>query len=353
MQNPFYNSKEKRLRSLIRILIQTGLFLLGTIVAGMILAVIMMVILAAQGKLSLEVLSDPTALNELIMVGSGSLYVTASQLFSLLFMVLTFWFAAKFLDRRKFKDFGFHFSKQWFMDLGFGLLLGAVLMAFIFLTELAFGWVKVTGFMKTASTQGPAILLIFFSLIGYICVGIYEEMLSRGYHLRNLAEGLNFKFLGPKGGLWLAYIISSSIFGIMHILNPNTSLMSTLNIILAGFFLGIGFVLTGELAIPIGLHITWNFFQGNVFGFPVSGIGKGASFIEINQLGSTWMTGGSFGPEAGVIGITAMLIGSILTILYVKQTRGAIKMQYRLALYEAAHLSAQQKTEERLNQLPA
>ena len=212
-------------------------------------------------------------------------------------------------------------------------------MVLFFLVELAFGWIEVTDYVTTATGEGSAMGVIVASLIGYICVGIYEEMLSRGYHLRNLAEGLNFKAIGPRAALWLAYLISSSIFGILHATNPNASLVSTVNIILAGFFLGLGFVLTGELAIPIGLHITWNFFQGNVFGFPVSGNATSGTFIQTLQLGPDWMTGGAFGPEAGVIGILAIIVGSLLTILYVKQTRGAVSLQYDLAVYEPKHLA--------------
>ncbi|MAT43289.1 MAG: CPBP family intramembrane metalloprotease domain-containing protein [Anaerolineaceae bacterium] len=335
MKNPFYNAKEKRLRSGLRIIIQSGVFLFGTILAGVVLAFVMVAILAAQGKLNSDLLQDPGSLNAVIMNTSGSLFVLFSQVVSLILIILTMFLAARFLDRRKFIDFGFHFSKRWFWDLGFGLFLGALLMALIFLVEYAFGWVEITGYVTTLSVKTPASTIILYSLVGYICVGIYEEMLFRGYIFRNLAEGLNFKTLGTRGGLWLAYLISSSIFGIAHLLNPNASLISTVNIILAGLFLGLGFVLTGELAIPIGLHITWNFFQGNVFGFPVSGTGSGATVIQINQLGSDWITGGVFGPEAGLIGIIAILIGSLLTILYVKQTRGDLNIQYRLADYKS------------------
>ncbi len=353
MANLFYNPQERRLRALVRIIIQIGLFLLANIVFGIILSFIMMAILTLQGKLSLEIMSDAAALNDLIMNGLGGFYVMFSQIFSLGSILLTFLFAAKFLDRRKFKDFGFRFSKQWFADFGFGLLLGGVLMTLIFLTELAFGWVEIAGYLQTASTQAPAIILVLFSFIGYICVGIYEEMLFRGYHLRNLAEGLNFKFLGNRGAILVAYILSSSIFGIAHMANPNATVVSTVNIILAGLFLGLGFVLTGELAIPMGLHITWNFFQGNVFGFPVSGTGHGSSFIEINQLGSTWMTGGNFGPEAGVMGILAMLLGTLLTILYVKQTRGKVKLETKLAEYQTSEQVVSSGKDQTIEEVPA
>jgi len=72
---------------------------------------------------------------------------------------------------------------------------------------------------------------------------------------------------------------------------------------------------TGRLSTAIGLHISWNFFEGVVFGFPVSGDKEGASLIGIHQLGPPIVTGGAFGPEAGVIGIAASLLGIVALLV--------------------------------------
>jgi hypothetical protein len=113
---------------------------------------------------------------------------------------------------------------------------------------------------------------------------------------------------------------------------------------LAGVFLGLAYVLTGELAIPIGLHITWNFFQGNVFGFPVSGGDfSQATFIAIEQGGPDVWTGGAFGPEAGLMGIVAMLVGSGLIVLWVRWRRGSVGLHLPLA-QAPAHLRTEQET---------
>ncbi len=121
---------------------------------------------------------------------------------------------------------------------------------------------------------------------------------------------------------------------------------------LAGLFLGVGFVLTGELAIPIGLHITWNFFQGNIFGFPVSGSNSGTSLISISQGGPDLLTGGAFGPEAGLIGILTMILGTLLTILYIRQTRGAVRLHTALAQYQKPTPKKQTDSEELLDIQP-
>jgi uncharacterized protein len=83
--------------------------------------------------------------------------------------------------------------------------------------------------------------------------------------------------------------------------------------------LGVGYVLTGQLAIPIGVHISWNFFQGNVFGFPVSGLdGLGAKFLATETSGPELWTGGVFGPEAGLLLPFAIALGSLMTFSWVR-----------------------------------
>jgi hypothetical protein len=332
MKNPFYNKEQNRLRALWRILIQGGLFLVGLTLITTVLGVIAMLFMAASGQTDLDLLLNQDALMDLMMSLGGGWFFALNGVGTVVVILLTFLLAGYLLDRRKFVDFGFHFSRLWWLDLGFGLALGALLMMLIFVIELAAGWIMIEG---TIRTTGSSFLSGWLAvLVGFICVGIYEEMLFRGYHLRNLVEGLNWKIWGSRSALWIGYVLSSSIFGLAHATNPNATWISTLNLVLAGLFLGLGFVLTGELAIPIGLHITWNFFQGNIFGFPVSGSNSGTSLIRILQGGPNLFTGGAFGPEAGLVGILAMLIGSILTILYVRKTRGEVRMRTELVDYQ-------------------
>jgi membrane protease YdiL (CAAX protease family) len=246
--------------------------------------------------------------------------------------LLSVWLAGRFLDRRPFADFGFHLSVGWWLDLLFGMALGALLMTTVFLVQSGLGWVTVTGSFESLVPGAPFRLAVLVPATLFVCVGFYEELVFRGYQLRNAAEGLNSSSLGPRGAVVLAWALSSAFFGYLHAANPSATILSTANVALAGLMLGCGYVLTGELAIPIGLHVTWNFFQGTVFGFPVSGLRiGGATFLSIEQGGPDLWTGGPFGPEGGLLAPAAMALGIVLTALWVRLRRGRVAVHAPIA----------------------
>jgi membrane protease YdiL (CAAX protease family) len=246
--------------------------------------------------------------------------------------VLSVWLAVRFLDRRPFRDLGFRLDRGWWLDLLFGLALGTLLMTAIFLVESGLGWISVAGTFETTGTGAPFALSILIPLAAFACVGFSEEAVSRGYQLRNAAEGLNYPTLGPRRAVVLAWVFSSVFFGALHAGNPNATALSTFNITLAGLMLGFGYVLSGQLAIPIGLHVTWNFFQNAVYGLPVSGFETfGASFLSTEQAGPELWTGGTFGPEGGLIAPAAMLLGVLLTALWVRLRTGRVSLHTPIA----------------------
>jgi uncharacterized protein len=181
-------------------------------------------------------------------------------------------------------------------------------------------------------TNTSFFLAIVAPMVLFFCTGISEELVFRGYQLKNIAEGLNFSRVGPKRAILLAWILSSTVFGLLHLTNPNATAISAINIAVTGLLLGVGYLLTGRLAISIGLHMSWNFFEGNVFGFPVSGLEPvGAEFISIEQGGPLLWTGGAFGPEAGLVDIAVSVIGSLLILLWVRARSGRVALQTSLA----------------------
>jgi hypothetical protein len=248
------------------------------------------------------------------VVGTALPQVVALTLVSGTASALAVAFVGRYVDRRRLSDLGFGLDRDWWLDLGFGLLLGAVLMTLVFAVELALGWVVVTG---TFEPRG-SFLSVFLAVVAlFVVVGVQEELLARGYLLTNVCEGL-VGWLGDRGATVVAVLLSSAVFGGLHLGNPNATLVSTLSISVAGVMLAAGYVFTGDLAIPIGLHVTWNLFQGGVYGFPVSGLGIDAAVVAVSQRGPDLWTGGAFGPEAGLLGVAAILLGTLAVVGYVR-----------------------------------
>jgi membrane protease YdiL (CAAX protease family) len=306
----FWNKEEARLRAGWRLVFQ------------FVILILFMVILAIlDSNLADSLPKSP-------MGKSDSILLPIELLIALLFSVS---FAGRFLDRRRFADFGFRFSPSWWVDLGFGLALGALMMTAIFFIELATGWAAITETFKSGVNGIAFPIDILSALVTFICVGIYEELLGRGYQLKNLAEGLNLKSLSPKGAIVLAALDTSAFFGLLHALDPNATIISTLNLMLAGLLYSTAYLLTGELAVPIGYHIMWNFFESSVFGFRGSGFDLGTTCIAIRQGGPDLWTGGAFGPEAGLVGTGARLVGILFIIGWVRLRYGKVSLQEKLA----------------------
>ncbi|HEY3312307.1 MAG TPA: type II CAAX endopeptidase family protein [Anaerolineales bacterium] len=219
--------------------------------------------------------------------------------------------ARRFLDKRPVVSLGLQPSRQALIDLLVGIAIPLFQMGMIFGLEVALGWTKVDGFAWNME-PGPAIWSGFgLWMVVFLIVGWQEELLSRGYHLQALESGLN---------LFWAVLISSSIFAALHIFNPGATWVSTLGLLLAGLFLALPYLLTRQLWLSIGLHIGWNFFEGVVFGFPVSGLNT-FTLLRHTVSGPELWTGGVFGPEAGLVVIPALLLGSGLVFLYVRTAR--------------------------------
>ncbi|MDH5505704.1 MAG: CPBP family intramembrane metalloprotease [Anaerolineae bacterium] len=233
-------------------------------------------------------------------------FLKNAHLIALLAVTVSVHYARSYFDQRSFASLGLAWNWRAMNDLATGIAISAMMMGAIFVCEAAFGWVRI----QALAWESQSALQILagaaeWGLI-FIAVGWYEELLIRGYFLQNLAAGLN---------MTAAIIISSAIFGLGHLGNPGASWASTLSILIAGLFFTYAYLRTQQLWLPIGLHIGWNFFQGPIFGFPVSGLETSRLVIHTTQ-GPEWLTGGVFGPEAGAILLPALAIGAFLVQRY-------------------------------------
>lgn len=302
--NPFWNRDQKRLRAGWRVLIQAVLFVVA--------------------------LASSTKMTQLLHGGAAGA-IAGSLSYIALGVTLT-WLMSRFVDRRRFADLGFHFNGGWWIDFIWGIVLGGILMSGIFLSMHFQGWVHITR-MQVTDFAVPFAAAMAINALVQLSVGINEELTFRGYQLRNIAEGFSGKPFGPRGGIVMALLISSAVFGLGHLGNPNASWVSSTNIVLAGFMIALPFLLTGELATPIGLHLSWNFMQGNVFGFAVSGTTTGTQLLDVDVTGPELWTGGAFGPEAGLLGVVWMLIGCVLSLAWVALRRGNLRLHTAIAIF--------------------
>ena len=214
--------------------------------------------------------------------------------------------ARRFLDKRSIESLGLKLNHWTLIDILAGILITLLQMGLIYLLMSWLGWITFQGFAWQFDPISLVLknVLLFFAM--FILVGWTEELLCRGYQLQTIASGLN---------LFWGVLLSSAIFGVLHIFNPGANWASTLGIFLAGLFFAYAYIRTRQLWLPIGMHLGWNFFEGVVFGFPVSGLDI-YPLMRIQVHGPELWTGGVFGPEAGLIVIPALLVGVLLIRFY-------------------------------------
>jgi hypothetical protein len=286
----FISATEPRLRAGWRLLSQVLLQIILTVFAGL-------VIFIPYG-----LLTGTTGL-------SGLPYLGLSEIIATLSITISVFLVRRFLDKRSFISLGLKLNKQAIMDLLSGIGISFVMMGLIFLLERQLGWLTLEQFSWTVEPIQSVFIQVLLFFIVFIVVGWNEELMSRGYHLQTIASGINL--------LW-GLIISSAIFGGLHLANPHATWISAAGIFFAGLFLGYAYIRTKQLWLSIGLHIGWNFFEGVIFGFPVSGLDDIYHLTHIHVLGPEIWTGGAFGPEAGLILFPALVVGFCLVYLFTR-----------------------------------
>jgi hypothetical protein len=229
-----------------------------------------------------------------------------SQAVFLIAVTLSIYVARGWIDRRSWVSLGLKWDEAARQDLVFGTLIAGALMAFIFVVELATGWLAWAGFAWESVPAAELLRAVLSALIAFVAVAWTEELLTRGYLLQNIAEGTNLK---------VGVLLSSLYFAVLHASNPNVSWIAIVGLLVSGLFLAYSYVRTRTLWLAMGLHFGWNFFQNTVFGFPVSGLDAPGLMVH-EAVGPELITGGAFGPEAGLILLPALGLGAALVYWY-------------------------------------
>jgi len=232
-----------------------------------------------------EFISDP----ELIMQNKMMLLMMICQLMGTLFTV---WIFQKFISKERFFSIGLDFI-NYKNDFYQGLAVGTGLISIGFFTLII---LNLTSIDLTYFSIYDQVFYFFL----FIVVSLNEEIAIRGYILHNLSQSFN---------KYIALIISSFVFMGMHLGNPNIGVLPLMNLFLAGIFLGVYRIHKNNLWFPIGAHLMWNYLQGPIYGFEVSG-NKINSLFEQKLNGHELLTGGNFGYEGSII-LTVFLIISI------------------------------------------
>jgi len=248
---------------------------------------------------------------------------------------------ARRVDHRAIADLGLGLDGRWWADAAFGAALGIVLPSLIVAVELAAGWAVVDGVLVAGGglfpfVTGAPVLVGVLSVFGlFVAVAVVEEVLVRGYLLTNVAEGFDgwWRF-DASAAIAVAVLATSGLFGVLHATNPNATVFSLLTISLYGILLGLGYVLTGRLGLPVGVHLTWNFTIGAVYGLPVSGVETGATLVAVGTTGPERFTGGAFGPEGGLLAVAALPLGIALLAGWVWWHDGGLALDERVAVPE-------------------
>ncbi len=222
-------------------------------------------------------------------------------LFAAVGSTLTVWLWRKFIDRRDFKSLGFEwkgYSNAGWIGFFLGpILLGIGSIALMLMNYLQFEEIS-------ADPEQLTIGLILMMLVAFT-----EELVVRGYLLNNLMQSCN---------KWVALGISSGFFALLHLANPGFTILSFANILLAGLLLGANYIYTKNIWFGILLHFSWNFFQGSVYGFEVSGL-KFSGIFHQSLSGPAFWTGGEFGFEGSLLCALLMLLAFIVTASFFKK----------------------------------
>ena len=227
-------------------------------------------------------------------------------------ILLCLWYFRVKIDEESIYTLGFKwpgFGKDALLGAGVAVVIVAVGTLLLYLGEN----LKVYGVSFNIINLSVSTLL-------FILVAFVEEVVIRGYVLINLMEDMN---------RWLALFISAVLFTLMHLGNEGITLMADLNIFIAGILLGVNYIYTKNLWFAIFFHFAWNFFQGSIIGYHVSGMTIDTGIMEIITNGPNEITGGLFGFEGSAFAAILQLIAIVALAIYYEKKYGKDLVKYK------------------------
>lgn len=188
-----------------------------------------------------------------------------------------------------------------------GFVLGGLMVC------ISVAGIAALGGVRTLAVA-PSVGIILLPLLMHITVGLIEEVMMRGIFFRVVQESV---------GSWLALLASGLVFGAMHLVNDNVSVLGIADTAVAGVFFAAAFLLTGRLWLCAALHAGWNFFQEGIFSLAVSGHAVNTGLFVTELTGPDWLTGGAYGIEGSAVDLAFVVLASGVMLL-LAQRRGRI-----------------------------
>lgn len=286
-----FKNKEGKIRSGWKIAAVTGAFLAAILIVIAIIQIITMPILISNGDFNLKTLEYTE--NGMRIMNKISL---ASMFIQEIFMIIIPIIAWKFIMKRKLSHMGLTSLKEGSKDLLMGLLFGIISITVVFILIIT----TKNGTVESWRPNFSFDTLIYLFL--FIMVGFAEEIYGRGFIMSTLRQTKSIPAI---------IIISSIIFALLHSGNSGISIIPYINLFLVGVLFAYMYLKSANLWMCIGYHITWNYFQGNVFGFKVSGTSNNGILTTYYETDNVF-NGGAFGPEGGLFVTVVILLGFIV-----------------------------------------
>lgn len=215
---------------------------------------------------------------------------------SFLLVLLATWVCTR-LRREPLSSVGFVLDARWLRQFGVGVLLGSGSLL------LAAALIWMVGGVRFELDPAREVSMVVQGLYVFLFVSLFEETLFRGFLFQRLADG---------AGVWVAQIAFALLFALGHGDNPGmegmTRVIASVELALAAILLGVAYLRTRSLALPVGIHLGWNWMQGSVMGMGVSGLDQSGWWQPVLLDQPQWLSGGQFGAEASVFGVVTDLV---------------------------------------------
>lgn len=222
------------------------------------------------------------------------LFTRIGQLLGAVVGCLSYAFYVTKIEKRAVTELSLRGAGQ---EYGLGFITGGLTVCFSVAAIAALGGLRIL-------SSNPQAMVIL-PLLMHITVGLIEEMLMRGILFRIVQESL---------GSWIALAASGLVFGAMHLINDNITVLAIANLVAAGVFLASAYLLTGRLWLAAGLHAAWNFVQDGIFSLAVSGHEVKTGLLVTERSGPDWLTGGAFGIEGSAVDLVLVTLASVVMV---------------------------------------